>query len=597
MLGFKEGRSAVEGVKVQLIALGFTVFASFSVQANSDAPLRIGISGFALPEHREQIVEATENALRPVFGTRLMARHYSVQDLEEAVKDAEVDIILSSSGLARRVVPYGVRPLVTITSPGLEDPNHNEGSVVVVRRDSPYRKLEDLEGASVSANLPWGFSGWLIAQGEIAGHGYNPDKFFGEKLFVGRSNAMEEIVANVVGGRSDVGILRLCALETMEQKNPSLKDALRVINERPQKAAACRTSTELYPAQTLSVTPRVDSKIARDMTMHLLEMKPTPTGHSWSIASDFQHVDELLKTLRIGPYEYLRQWSLKRFLTVAWPWLMLLACGVAGLFWHSRRTDRLLRQKEALLGRMFEQEAEQSRRLAFLQRSNTVNLISSMVAHELRQPLAALTFYADGIDMMLEKGRLDNEKLRKFSSGISREANRASEILTTVRSYAKNRDQQRAIQDVEQLINDAIELFQSGQTHKVAVRKVVCGSPLMVKGNALELTLVFVNLLKNAREASDNPAIAIECCKADSATERIEISVYDNGERISDERLSSLGQPLFSDKPNGLGLGLSIAKTIVEAHGGNIAFEHSRRTDYPGLQVIVTLPPATKSKD
>lgn len=270
------------------------------------------------------------------------------------------------------------------------------------------------------------------------------------------------------------------------------------------------------------------------MTMHLLEMPATKTGHSWSIASDFQHVDELLKTLRIGPYEYLKHWSLKRFFEVAWPWLMLLACGMAGLVLHSRRTDILLRQKEELLSRMFKQEADQSRKLAFLQRANTVNLISSMVAHELRQPLAALTFYADGIAMMLERGVPDGEKLWKFSTGITREANRASDILTSVSSYAKNRDQHRVVLDVEKLINDAVELFQSGQSHKIDVERILHSPNLQVKGNVLELTLVFVNLLKNAREAaSERPAIAIEVSRSADVMEQVEISVYDNGNRIS----------------------------------------------------------------
>ena len=407
----------------------------------------------------------------------------------------------------------------------------------------------------------------------------------------GHKNRDTPIVANVENGTTEAGVLRLCALETLIKKNPKLAEDVRIINEQPQRVSACRSSTELYPAQTLSVTPRVDSKIARDMTMHLLEMPTTKTGHSWSIASDFQHVDELLKTLRIGPYEYLKHWSLKRFLEVAWPWLMLLACGMAGLVLHSRRTDILLRQKEELLSRMFKQEADQSRKLAFLQRANTVNLISSMVAHELRQPLAALTFYADGIAMMLERGVPDGEKLWKFSTGITREANRASDILTSVRSYAKNRDQHRVVLDVEKLINDAVELFQSGQSHKIDVERILHSPNLQVKGNVLELTLVFVNLLKNAREAeSERPAIAIELRRSCDVMEQVEISVYDNGNRISDERLSSLGQPLYSDKPNGLGLGLSIAKTIVEAHGGSISFRHSLRTDYQGLQVVVSLP-------
>lgn len=104
------------------LTFGLTILASSITVADVDVPLRIGISGFALQEHRDQIVEATENALRPLFGSRLIAKHYSVHDLEEAVRNTQVDIILSSAGFARRVAPYGIRPLVTITSSGLEDP-------------------------------------------------------------------------------------------------------------------------------------------------------------------------------------------------------------------------------------------------------------------------------------------------------------------------------------------------------------------------------------------------------------------------------------------------------------------------------------------
>lgn len=580
---------------IALLSL-FGIIAS-QTQAAEDA-LRMGISGFALPEHRAQIVEATEQALRPLFGDgRLVVRNYPVSDLEEAVQRGEVDIILSSAGLARRVTNYGVRPLVTITSPGLEDPNRNEGSLIVVRDDSRFQTLEDLRGASVSANIPWGFSGWLIAMGEIAATGHDPEKFFGEKVFLGRSAAMVDVVSNVLSRRTDVGILRLCAYESLKASDPKSVEGLRVINEQQQTATACRTSTQLYPAQSLSVTPRVDSLTARDMTMRLLEMPPTESGHSWSIASDFQHVDELLRTLKLGPYQYLREWSLKRFLSYAWPWLMLVAALVAGLFWHSRRTDRLLQIRGELLRKLFERESEQNRKLAFLQRANTINQISSMVAHELRQPLAALTFYADGLGMMLDMGKTDEEKLRRFSNGISIEAARASAIIDSVRAYAKNTQQPRSVVVLADILREAATLFQSSRRIKITVETVLPEREIGVKGNPLELTLVFVNLLKNAAEAAEHvrsPKIRLETAlSADS----VRISVYDNGPGLSDPALAQLGEPVASEKPDGLGLGLSIARTITEAHGGHLSFERSQLPNYSGLCAEVILPIASETQE
>ena len=558
------------------------------------APLRMGISGFALPEHRTEIVRATEKVIRPMFGEDgLTVRDYTVSELEEAVRRGEVDIILSSAGLARRVSPYGVRPLVTVTAPGLENPNSNEGSLLVVRADSSVRTLDDLKGASVSANLPWGFSGWQIALGEVAAAGHDPDRFFGEKVFVGRSAGMTEIAQNVRSGRTVAGVLRLCAYESMAETDPTLIDGLRIVSERREPGVACRVSTQLYPAQTLSVTPRVDAQTARELMLRLLQMAPTADGRYWSVASDFHHVDELLKTLKIGPYRYLREWSLRRFLEVAWPWLMLACFLVAGLYWHSRRTERLLALRGELLGRMFAREAEQAERLTFLQRSNTVNQISSMVAHDLRQPLAALGFYADGLRMMVDLGRCDEDKLQRFSRGITKEVARASSILDSVRAYARNSRHPRRALVVDNLIEEAIGIFQAGRPNKIHVAVKIAQPGLSVKGNELELTLVFVNLLKNAREAVEKEAVRKVCIEVrripdDGAT--VEVRVLDNGPRLSDARLSGLGQPISSSKPDGLGLGLSIVRTIVEAHGGRLMFSQAVQAEYSGLCAVVRLP-------
>ena len=114
-----------------------------------------------------------------------------------------------------------------------------------------------------------------------------------------------------------------------------------------------------------------------------------------------------------------------------------------------------------------------------------------------------------------------------------------------------------------------------------------------MKGNELELTLVFVNLLKNAREAVEKEAVRKVCIEVrripdDGAT--VEVRVLDNGPRLSDARLSGLGQPISSSKPDGLGLGLSIVRTIVEAHGGRLMFSQAVQAEYSGLCAVVRLP-------
>lgn len=563
--------------------------ASLSLYA-ADAPVRMGISGFAIDEHRSQIVEATERAILPLFEKDgLEVKSYTVKALEEAVLRGEVDIILSSAGFARRVVASGVRPIATIVSPSHQDPNANEGSVFIVREDrKDLRTLADLRGKRMAANLSWGFSGYHIALGEIADLGFDPDRFFSERLFVGRSDAMTEIARAVATRRTDVGVLRLCAWEMLPS---DLRSELRIVNEKTKSEVACRVSTELYPAQSLSVTPRVDAVLAREMVLRLLQMPPTESGRAWSIASDFHHVDELLKKLRLGPYAYLREWSLNRFMAFAWPWLMLGAVLILGLIWHSRRTERLLNERGMLLQQLYEKESLQNEQLSLLQRSNTVNQLSSLVAHELRQPLAALTLYADGIAMALEKGSAPIVRLLRFSEGITREAKKASDIVESVRSYAKNETQPREALSAQSLAQEAVRLFQLGKAQKTAVETHFEADEKLLFGNKLELTLVLVNLLKNAREAalkSAHPKILFSF--AEATPEHLTFRVADTGEGLSDEALRRLGNPVQSGKTEGLGLGLSIVRMLVESHGGSIAFSQSDDPGYGGLAVDVTLP-------
>ena len=556
-------------------------------------PLRMGISGFALSSQRDQIVEATENALKPIFKSGgLVVKHYSVLDLEAAVKKHEVDIVLSSAGFARRLAPSGLRPIATIISPGLEDPNQNEGSVFITAADGSIKTLPDMKGSVLSANLPWGFSGFQIAMGEIALNGYNPEKFFSEMRFSGKSEAMSTIAEDVAEGRVDVGILRLCAFEDIRETNPELASKLRIVNDQHHEAVSCRASTQLYPAHTISVTPRVSSALAREMTLRLLEMPPTDAGRAWSIASDYHHVDKLLEVLKIGPYRHLREWTLKRFMEYAWPWMMLGVFLLAGWAWHTRRTETLLKRRGAILSRMFAVESAQAQELAYLQRSRTVNQISSMVAHELRQPLASLTFYAGGIEMMLDNGIKDDDKLRRLAKGISVEADRASGIVDAVRAYAKNQNQERRPVDLVETIKEAVPLARSGSGLKAAIEtKFRCESALVL-GSRLEIALALVNLIKNAAEASafrHDPKILVEI-ELNDEDNAATVFVCDNGKPLSDEDLLKLAKPAKSRKPNGLGLGISIVRTIAESHGGRVEFSPSKDPVYTGLRAALILP-------
>ena len=578
------------------VALAF--LCSFSIGVLSARPIYFGVEEFALENQRDNVIEALKKALGPVFsGQDVNVREYSVEELAQAVVKGEVDIVLSSAGLPGRY-PSLLTPIAVAMLPGVADPNHTEGSLFIVGKNRQAENLQDLKNLRVIANFERSFTGYAVAMAEIAKITTKPEKFFSAETFVGKADATREIVEAVASGQADVGILKRCALETLAAHSP---DA--VLDIRPLARAdisGCLSSTELYPAQNISVTSSIEPQVAREMTFQLLKMAPTNQGTVWTAVTERRHVDQLMRRLREGPYQYLREWTLQRFLTAAWPWLMLIAATLLGLIWHSRRATRLLCEKEKLLREMFQRDTEQKEKLEAFQRSGTISLMSSMVAHELRQPLAALTLYADSLGMMLEQDSWPKEKLPAIVDGISRESDRASRIVESVRSYAQNQMSQRTVQSLKPVIKEALRIFRlSRVAHGTILRTDICEEDIFSKINDLETTTVFVNLLRNAAEAIQKSAdkrIAFRMYREISDKDSVSKAVFeisDSGKTLSAERLEQMGVPQTSFKRDGLGLGLSLVKMIVEAHGGNISFR-SGTQNYSGLTVRIELPEVRK---
>ena len=509
-----------------------------------------------------------------------------VPELERAARERRVDLVLGSAGLVVRLADAGAKPIVTTLGHGAINANQNEGSAFLVRRDrEDLQTLSDLAGKHLVANRPSGFSGYLIAMGEIALAGNDPDHFFSSRTFIGAQNASHEIARQVRYGFADVGILRLCAWEELLEKDPSAAKDLRILAPKESRSA-CVHSTDLYPAHTLAALPHVTPEAVTATTLAFLRMPPTERGRSWAVATDYLSIDKLFRALKTGPYRYLREPVWKRFLAEYFPFILIFL-GVALLFlWQFENTKRLLEKRTLEVRRLAQKEAEQERRLLFLERNTMVSQLSSMLAHELHQPLAAIRLYARGLVKLLARTNPSPE-VTEAADAIADEATRAKEIVERVRAYARNRRAERKETPLSEILQNAVSHFQSGA--KAPVPLTISGdTDVVVSVSALEIELVFVNLLKNAREAAmkgPNPKISITVRRDDR---RVAIDVRDNGPVLDEEARKRLTMPVSSEKPEGLGLGLGIARGILEQHAGKLEF--SVNAPEPGLTATVTLP-------
>ena len=575
-----------------LLALSLGISFVHAKPASERPKLIVGVTEFALTEAGRDITEALHRAAAPLTADYdLEFRSMPVPELERAARERRVDLVLGSAGLVVRLADAGAKPIVTTLGPGSVNANENEGSAFLVRRDrDDLQTIGDLAGSHLIANRPSGFSGYLIAMGEIALAGNDPDHFFSSRTFIGAQNASHEIARRIRYGFADAGILRLCAWEELLQNDPSAAEDLRILAPKKSKSA-CVHSTDLYPAHTLAALPHVTPEAVTATTLAFLRMTPTERGRSWAVATDYLSIDKLFRALKTGPYRYLREPVWKRFLAEYFPFILIFL-GVALLFlWQFENTKRLLEKRTLEVRRLARKEAEQERRLLFLERNTMVSQLSSMLAHELHQPLAAIRLYARGLVKLVARTNPSPE-VTEAADAIADEATRAKEIVERVRAYARNRRAQRVPTALSDILQNAVSHFQSGA--KAPVPLTITGDKnVTVSVSALEIELVIVNLLKNAREAAmkgPSPKISI-AVRHDGR--RVEIDVRDNGPVVTKETLERLTMPVSSEKPEGLGLGLGIARGILEQHAGTLRFRSN--APEPGLTASVSLPLPAKT--
>ena len=198
-------------LKLVGIVVFFLVFKGVSL--TNAAELRIGVTYLSAPNPSLSIIQKTTDYLNThlVDGVRL--QFYEIRELEEAIRKHEVDLVLSGAGFYRRLHDHGLRILATLVTDRGPDPDHSNGSAMIVLASrSDLKTLEDLRGKTLAATVANGFQGYQIGMGEIAKIESHPFKFFGRTLFVGESSGldMRQVVDAVLDGRADVGFVKTC---------------------------------------------------------------------------------------------------------------------------------------------------------------------------------------------------------------------------------------------------------------------------------------------------------------------------------------------------------------------------------------------------
>ncbi|MBL8879220.1 MAG: GHKL domain-containing protein [Phycisphaerales bacterium] len=228
--------------------------------------------------------------------------------------------------------------------------------------------------------------------------------------------------------------------------------------------------------------------------------------------------------------------------------------------------------------------------LAHATRVATLGELAAGIAHELNQPLAAISTYAEAAAGRLRNNQLDPHETLTDLAAINTQANRAATIIERLRAFIRKRPTQRQPVDIAAIAREAARLVEI-ETRRANVTIQFAIDPLLpgVNVDEVQLMQVFVNLLRNAIEAvAAAPSASREVrIRITRAAASIECRVEDSGPPIPEERFDRLFIPFESTKDEGLGLGLAISQTIVNSFSGRIRAERNARG---GLTMCFSLP-------
>jgi PAS domain S-box-containing protein len=229
--------------------------------------------------------------------------------------------------------------------------------------------------------------------------------------------------------------------------------------------------------------------------------------------------------------------------------------------------------------------------LAHVTRVATLGELTASIAHEVNQPLAAVVANADAALRWLDRETPDLAAARRSVEWVISDSYRASEVIRHVRALANKTDVEKAPLDFNQVVKDAIVLVQRELTsQRISLRAELAPARLAVFGDRIQLQQVIINLLINGIEAmqpvSGRPRELVIRSGQDQSSQ-VCLSVTDCGLGISAENVNRLFNAFFTTKTNGLGMGLSICRSIVEAHGGRLS---ASSNEGPGATFQFVLP-------
>jgi PAS domain S-box-containing protein len=230
--------------------------------------------------------------------------------------------------------------------------------------------------------------------------------------------------------------------------------------------------------------------------------------------------------------------------------------------------------------------------LARVARLTTLGELSTSIAHEVNQPLGAIILHGDAARRWLARKWPNAKEALRAIEGAMKNAHRARDVIARIRALASKADQPHEVLDLNELVRDVLEITRVElRQSNILVRTEF--TEAWVRGDRVQLQQVLLNLIMNAIDAMSTREQGLRELLIQTFQDpphRVHIEVRDSGIGVSEESLSQMFEPFYTTKVQGTGIGLSISRSIIEAHNGRLWAQ--RRETAPGLSLHIVLPRA-----
>ncbi len=239
-----------------------------------------------------------------------------------------------------------------------------------------------------------------------------------------------------------------------------------------------------------------------------------------------------------------------------------------------------------------QQEKEHLEKLAHVTRLGLMGEMASGIAHEVNQPLSAVVNYSQVCLRMLQNEKPDLDKIRDIMQKANQQALKAGQIIHNMREFVKPRKIHRSTVDINELIYDAISLFESDfKQHLIAMRFELTKSVPNVFIDRVQIEQVILNLIRNSIDAlKELPQFTQRQLSIETSLNHlnyVEVRVKDNGPGLTPLQKEKILTPFFTTKTTGMGMGLSISRSLIESHHGTL---HFNSKEDKGTTFYFTLP-------